>query len=245
MCTVLLAWRCVAGAEIVLAANRDEFFGRQSSDPMVLRDRPRIVGGRDMVAGGTWMGVAADGRIALVTNRLTRDYDKARRSRGDLPLDVLATGDDATARTLMEGLDSLAYNAFNLLYVSGDTALVGHGGRNGPIRVVELSPGPHVLTLYDVNQADNAKVDFLSHELRLAIDGAADPTTLLGSMEEILRDHGREGRNGLEQGCVHAESYGTVSSSSVLVMTDGELIFRHASGPPCDTAYRDLSALLR
>ncbi len=59
----------------MLAANRDEFLGRPRPPPAVLVDRPRIAGGRDLLAGGTWMAVAADGRVAAVTNRRSEMRD--------------------------------------------------------------------------------------------------------------------------------------------------------------------------
>ena len=90
MCTILLAWRCVADADVVLAANRDELVARASAPPGLLSEHPRIAGGRDLVAGGTWLAVAADGRLCAVTNRRTGSVDEVRRdpdrlSRGEIP----------------------------------------------------------------------------------------------------------------------------------------------------------------
>src|SRR5438105_1387803 len=83
--------------------------GRPAAAPGILVDHPRIAGGRDLLAGGTWMVVAADGRVAAVTNRRSEMRDPSRRSRGELPLATLAAGDDAGMRHRVEGLDTPAY----------------------------------------------------------------------------------------------------------------------------------------
>ena len=234
MCTILFVWRCLEGAPIVLAANRDEFIGRPASAPGILVDHPRIAGGRDLHAGGTWMAVAADGRIAAVTNRRSEMRDPARRSRGELPLLTLGAGADAAIRRFVEALDPAAYNPFNLLALSPTQALVAHGGER--LEVVEVAPGPHVLTVHDLDQAGEPRVERLLARLDEAISRAAGPEELLAAMEEMLRDP--------EDACVHGDLYGTVSSSSVIVRDRGPITYRHAPGRPCEAAHEDVSELL-
>jgi uncharacterized protein with NRDE domain len=235
MCTILIAWRCVPGAAAVLAANRDEFLGRPAAAPAVLLEHPRIAGGRDLHAGGTWMAVAADGRVGAVTNRRSEMRDPSRRSRGELPLAVLTAGDDAATRRFVEGLDPAAYNPFNLLSLSRGQGLVAHGGDR--LEVVELAPGPHVLSVHDLDQPGEPRVEHLLGLLDEAVGRAAGAGALLGEMEELLRDP--------EWACVHGDLYGTVSASSVIIPDAGEVIYRHAPGRPCEVAHRDVSGLLR
>lgn len=243
MCTVLLAWRCVPGAPVVLAANRDEFFGRPTTEPEVLLEHPRIAGGRDLLSGGTWLAVDSGGRLVTVTNRLTERIDPTRRSRGDLPVQLLTSGDWSSPAALVSSLDPARYNPFNILCVSPELAVVGHGLGQGPLQVVELDPGLHVLTLCDVDQADDAKVAFLSGFLAERSQGCDDAAALLAAMEEVLAEHGDDDRGDLDATCVHGDGYGTVSSSSVMVAADG-IVYRHAPGPPCTADYRDVSGLL-
>jgi uncharacterized protein with NRDE domain len=235
VCTILLAWRCAPGAPAVLAANRDEFLGRASAPPALLARDPRIAGGRDLVAGGTWLAVAADGGLAAVTNRRAPMRDPRRRSRGELPLSVLRAGGDAAVRRLLAGVDPAAYNPFNLLAVSRGQALAAHGTET--MEVVELQPGPHVLTVHDVDRPGEPRVEHLLGRLDDAVRRAPDAVALLLAMEDLLRDP--------EWACVHGDLYGTVSSSSVLVPEAGEVTYRHAPGRPCDAPHRDLSGLLR
>lgn len=118
MCLVTLAIDQSRRFPLVIAANRDEFFNRPaarlswwSPGPGL----PDILGGRDLEAGGTWLGLTAAGRLALVTNvrapALRRDPDAP--SRGEIVQRWLA-GDDATDRFWMRTALS-GYNGFNLI----------------------------------------------------------------------------------------------------------------------------------
>jgi uncharacterized protein with NRDE domain len=244
VCTILLAWRCVAGAPVLLAANRDELIARLSDPPGVLVEQPLTAGGRDRVAGGTWLAVTADARIAAVTNRHQGERDPSRRSRGELPLLLLGSADDAAAHALVAGLDAGAYNPFNVLHVSSAMAVVGHGRADGHVDVVDLAPGAHVLTVHDVDDTDQVKVAALRGMLDSALAGASDAGAALLAMEEVLRDHGGEGRSGVDAACVHGDVYGTVSSSSLRIDDDGGIVYRHAQGRPCVTPHVDVSPLL-
>jgi uncharacterized protein with NRDE domain len=235
VCTILLAWRCAPGVPVVLAANRDELVGRPSAPPGLLAEGPRVAGGRDLLAGGTWLAVAADGRLAAVTNRRAELRDPRRRSRGELPLAVLQAGGDGGVRRFLAGVDAAAYNPFNVLAASREQALAGHGAE--AMEVVELERGPHVLTVHDVDQAGEPRVEHLLGHLGDAVRRAPDARALLLAMEDLLRDP--------EWACVHGDLYGTVSSSSVLISDAGEVVYRHAAGRPCETPHEDLSGLLR
>ena len=245
MCTILLAWRAVPGAPVVLAANRDELLDRPTLPPHVLVERPRIAGGQDALAGGTWMAVRADGAVAAVTNRRSEFRDPQRRSRGELPLALLRTGGDEEAYALLDALAPAEYNPFNALYVSPRRALVAEAHGDG-LALRELDPGLHVLTVFDLDDRSQPKVDALCGRFELVAGGAEDDAAaLLDGMEEILRDHGEPGREGVDAACVHLDRYGTVSSSSVVVRDGGSITYRHAPGKPCVTPHGDCSALLQ
>lgn len=120
MCLILLAWRSSVEYPCVLAANRDEFHSRPAAAahwwPGGL-----ILAGRDLKAGGTWLGVTRTGRFAALTNY--RDPGLARSgaaSRGTLVVDMLES-----VRSVPEDLERLrgisaAYGAFNLMFSDGE-----------------------------------------------------------------------------------------------------------------------------
>ncbi|KIZ37329.1 NRDE family protein, partial [Stutzerimonas stutzeri] len=85
MCLIVFAWRPGHTQPLVVAANRDEFHARPSLPLGHWEDAPWIVGGRDLQAGGTWMGVTTGGRFAALTNIRTPGQVIGPRSRGELP----------------------------------------------------------------------------------------------------------------------------------------------------------------
>ena len=99
---MILAWQVFAEMPVILAANRDEVLARPTDPPLLLSDDPPRWGGRDRLAGGTWLAVDPTGRIGAVTNRhpggLPPARDASRQSRGALPLEVLRGDDSAASR---------------------------------------------------------------------------------------------------------------------------------------------------
>src|SRR4051812_27063017 len=119
MCLILLAWRAHAAYPLIVAANRDEFHARPASAAGFWSDRPSVLAGRDLTAGGTWMGVDRSGRFAAVTNYRGAHEPSAAHSRG-----ALVTGFLLDARTPAAYMDvvfgeSNSYSGFNLLVADG------------------------------------------------------------------------------------------------------------------------------
>ena len=113
MCVAALAWQAHPRWRLVAIGNRDEYHTRAAAPLARWDDGSGIVAGRDLVGGGTWLGVNKAGRFALITNRRGfGDPDPARRSRGELVCALLTTGDPPAPLE--------AYNPFNLLASSAD-----------------------------------------------------------------------------------------------------------------------------
>lgn len=145
MCLLVLAWKRHPKYRLVLAGNRDEFHDRPSAPLNWWQDDPRILAGRDLKAGGTWLGVARSGRFGVVTN--FRDLQapvEGAPSRG-LLVPRFLTG----ATSPKEFLDDLRgaaprYSGFNLL-VGGSRALYYFSNR-GPNAPQALAPGVYGLS---------------------------------------------------------------------------------------------------
>jgi len=121
MCLILLAWRAHPDYPLVVAANRDEFFSRRTAAADFWDDAPGVLAGRDLEAGGTWLGISRNGRFAALTNYRdpARNKDGAP-SRGELVSRFL-TGLQSPEAYLAE-LESCAdrYNGFNLVFGDPD-----------------------------------------------------------------------------------------------------------------------------
>lgn len=117
MCLILLAWRAHPDYPLVVAANRDEFFSRRTAAADFWDDAPDVLAGRDLEAGGTWLGVTRSGRFAALTNYRDPARNKAGApSRGELVSRFLTSGQDP--RAYLSELESSAdrYNGFNLVF---------------------------------------------------------------------------------------------------------------------------------
>ena len=89
MCIVAFAWHVLEDMPLCLLSNRDEFYHRPSA-ALHQWENSQIVAGQDLQSGGTWMGVTASGRWAIVTNfRNPRDKTQYATSRGHLIQDFL------------------------------------------------------------------------------------------------------------------------------------------------------------
>ena len=147
MCLILLAWDFHPSYRLVLAANRDEFHARPTAPAAWWDQPPGVLAGRDLAAGGTWLGVDRCGRWAAVTNyRDFRDPASQRaeaRSRGGLVRDYLASEEPPRPWVAAMAAAAGAYRPFNLL--TGDPErVIWFGSRDGEIR--ELEPGIHGLS---------------------------------------------------------------------------------------------------
>lgn len=151
MCLAVLALRRIAGLPVLIAANRDEYHARPAAPAArwpapegAPPDAPAIYGGRDLQAGGSWMGVSDAGRYALVTNfRDPGRQQAAAPSRGALVEAWLRADDDAAAYLARLHAEGERYNGFNLIVGDGGRAWY-YSNRGGAPR--ELAPGVYALS---------------------------------------------------------------------------------------------------
>lgn len=148
MCLILLAWQAHADYPLVVAANRDEFFRRRTASAAFWPDKPNVLAGRDLEAGGTWLGVNRQGHFAALTNY--REGGRQRPdapSRGALVSDYLAGEGDAQpdAERYLAALQEKGgqYNGFNL-FVGDGRRLGYYSNSNSGVRW--LPPGLYGLS---------------------------------------------------------------------------------------------------
>ncbi len=120
MCLIVLAWRARPDFPLIVAANRDEFHARPAARAGFWKDQPQILAGRDLEAGGTWLGVSRAGRFAAVTNyRGGRDAN-AKESRGALVTSFLLSDLGSKAFIKKTEKSKAGYSGFNLLVADQD-----------------------------------------------------------------------------------------------------------------------------
>jgi uncharacterized protein with NRDE domain len=143
MCLLLIAVRAVPGKPLLLLGNRDEFRARASAAAAPWTEDQRIVGGRDLVAGGSWLALRSDGRHAAVTNVRSGLPATAPKSRGWLVRDFVLG--DANPRDFLDALhaDVESYGAFNLVVGDRDETWAYGTADYAPCK---LDNGVHVIS---------------------------------------------------------------------------------------------------
>lgn len=144
MCLIVIAWKARDDLPLVVAANRDEWRDRPAQPAHWWGDTPAVLAGRDLKAGGTWMGVTRSGRFAAITNfRDPAERRSTAPSRGALVTEYLLSTAAPEPFLASIAARAAAYNGFNLIV--GDAAsLWYYGSREGAMRPIE--PGVHGLS---------------------------------------------------------------------------------------------------
>jgi uncharacterized protein with NRDE domain len=240
MCLVLLALDSHREYSLILAANRDEFYDRPTTPAAFWADVPSVVAGRDLKAGGTWLGIDRHGRFAAVTNyRQGQRENPAPRSRGRLVSDFLTGDIGALEHVERVRAEADLYNGFNL--IAGDPWGVFYFSNRGG-RVSHLTPGVYGLSnhLLDtpwpkVAATKSAFGTLLSYR---ASELAAELFTLLSDRnrptDALLPSTGvgPEWERLLSSAFIASDDYGTRSSTVVLIGRDGNIVFVERSFGP-------------
>jgi uncharacterized protein with NRDE domain len=142
MCLVVVAHAPTARYRLVIAANRDELHARPTRTAGWWPEPPGLLGGRDLLAGGTWLGVDKRGRVAAVTNVRDGTPREAPRSRGALVTEYLGGDEPAASFAARSAAAGAHFAAFNLLLFGG-TGIDYASNRAPPAR---LAPGIHALS---------------------------------------------------------------------------------------------------
>lgn len=241
MCLILFAHRVHPGLPLIVAANRDEFHGRPAAAADFWGAPAGILAGKDLEAGGTWLGVSRSGRFAAVTNFTEDPPDPLPpRSRGALVSDFLA--DDALrpeCYLLDVAQHAQEYRGFNLLV--GDAASLWYYS-NRIAQPRRLEPGTYGLSnhLLDtewpkVRQGKSALAVFEEAEsnpdVNTLLDLLADETR--PSDAELLAAGLDPERMRRAAPCfIRGDVYGTRASTVVLLRQDGSIAFTEVAFGP-------------
>lgn len=148
MCLIAFNWQPQAALKLVIAANRDEFYARPTLPLHRWSEQP-IVAGKDLQAGGTWLGVSTSGRVAALTNYRDMGLQRADApSRGSIATAFLMGTASADAYLAELERHAPGFNAFNLLLFDGDN-LLGFESRHQ--RTVRFESGTYAVSNADFN----------------------------------------------------------------------------------------------
>lgn len=244
MCLILLAQDAHPEYPLVFAGNRDEFYDRPTATAAFWDDAPHVLGGRDLKAGGTWLGVTRRGHWATVTN--VRDQRPRREdapSRGHLVADYLKDepAPEAYLRSVQANADR--YNGFNLLVGTPEETFY-LSNRDGSPRPV--ADGVHGMSNAQLDDPW-PKVERGTSRMRAVLDDQITAEGLLDLLDDrrpapddALPETGvgRDTERMLSPPFIEGEKYGTRASTVLLVHRSGTVTFVERTfecGTPADT----------
>jgi uncharacterized protein with NRDE domain len=244
MCLAIVALNVHPRYALVVAANRDEYHARPAAPAQWWTDdgQTTLLAGRDLEAGGTWLGVTHSGRWAFVTNvREGGRRDSAAPSRGSLVPRVLRDNRDPLTALASAIADAKHYNGFNLMAGDVATACWGSNRGEGGCMGVPLSAGVHGLS--------NARLDTPWPKLARTQAGvrawAQEGRNEIEPLFALLADRARarddelpetgisrEWERVLSAPFITGEAYGTRCSTVVCISREGEARFVEQSFDP-------------
>jgi uncharacterized protein with NRDE domain len=245
VCTLALYFQQFAEYPLLVAANRDEHFDRPSAPPALLRDELKMIAGKDLRAGGTWLGVNESGlTVAILNRRINGEMlpATAARSRGALCMELLHLRSAPAARQRIDA-DRYRYNPFTIVFADKQNAYVAYNDESKIINQA-LQPGLHVFSSAAEFELHSAKAE-RAHERFASLmnppsEQSKQPMEWLAPLQSILSDHSLSdgSDNPGDAICVHREASGTVSSSVIfLAQARGRFETFHCLGAPCRNSF--------
>lgn len=225
MCLILFAYQPNDQYELIVAANRDEFYQREAARAHFWETNEQVLAGIDLQAGGSWLGIDRSNRFAAVTNyREDPPEPLPPRSRGELVSDFLTQNCTASEYLTEIRTKKSEYRGFNLVLMD-TTGCFYYNNRTD--EVAELSPGYYGLSNQTLN-CNWPKVSDGTNKLETLIAEKPDKE-LDAALLELLQHSGddREFSNSF----IQSPGYGTCVSTLVKIQPH-EVAFTELASPP-------------
>ncbi|MGE3784208.1 MAG: NRDE family protein [Alphaproteobacteria bacterium] len=255
MCTLVILRRPEHDWPVVIGANRDEMIDRPAKPPgRHWPDRPEVVAGIDLLAGGSWLGINDWGVAAAVLNRHGSLGPAAGlRSRGELVLEALDHADAVDAAAALSELDPAAYRSFNLIVADNrDAFWLRHTGPSGNAAGrIEVHPVPEGLSIIaagDLNELMTPRLRLAEARFAAATPpdpGAGDWTDWQDLLSDDTSPQGEPEEAALRFRT--PRGFATVSSSLIALPAapspERRTVFRNAGWLPEPSPWRDVGVL--
>ncbi|XP_021285449.1 transport and Golgi organization 2 homolog [Herrania umbratica] len=244
MCIAAFVWQAHPLYPLLLLQNRDEYHNRPTTPVAWWDDGSGILGGRDEVAGGTWLACSRQGRVAFLTNVLELHTLPEAKSRGDLP--VLFLESAKSPKEFAEELvkEAHQYNGFNLILAdipAKSMVYASNRPKGEAVSIQQVSPGLHVLS--------NAKLDSPWHKTQrlgknfkqMLNKHGKNEVTMKEMVEKLMKDKVKADKSKLPGICaldwefnlssifVEVDTplglYGTRSTAALTIHASGEVAF--------------------
>ncbi|MGA7837531.1 MAG: NRDE family protein [Ignavibacteriaceae bacterium] len=249
MCLLLIANKIHPEFKLIIAANRDEFYNRLAQKATFWRDQQYLLAGKDLEAGGIWMGITKSGRFSAITNYrdFNREIKQNAPTRGNLTTDFLLGNDNPEEYSEKLREKHTEYNGYNLVYgfinelyyYSNETNLV-----------VKLEPGLYGLSNALLNTPWPKVTESKKYVSELISSGDVSKEKLF----EILADKttadddqlpdtgiGQEREKALSSNFIETPQYGTRCSTVILINKDDKVNFTERTFEMCSKKFSDIN----
>ena len=232
MCLLLISYKTHPQYKLIVAANRDEFYERPALPAAFWQEDEDILAGKDLLGGGTWIGITRKGRFAAITNyRDISENNPNAPSRGNLTKEFLTTDTPPGKYGETISKNAAGYNGYNLIF--GDSEGMFYFS-NKSSKLIKLTPGvyglsnhlldtpwPKVQKSKTLFQKILANKDITSNELFTLLSDTSIPS------EDSLPDTGLslEIERAVSPVFVETQYYGTRSSTVIIWNNNDEINF--------------------
>lgn len=251
MCLIAVGYETHPRFRLVVAANRDESFSRETDRAQFWESAPELLAGRDRKAGGTWLGLTRAGRFGAVTNyRDPAEFGREALSRGELLRECLLS-DKAPADFFRSALDRISgYNGYNMLAVDlgAPSAGLTYHTNSDPARpegrIEHLGPGYYGLS-NELLDSPWPKLLRVREGLESIVNRELAPDETLTALLDLMDDRERfpdeqlpdtgigiEYERLLSSVFIPGDRYGTRSTTVLTVDREGFVRFREKNWEP-------------
>lgn len=232
---------------VLVAANRDEHYDRPSAGPHLWSANPSVIAGKDLLAGGTWLGVNEHGLLVGILNRRANGepdplLKSHARSRGLLCLDLLSFNSADAACAFINRHEEI-YQPFTVVFVDPSEAWIAHNSRQ-KIETDKLDQGVHVYSSAADYSVRSEKLDRAQLQFSGIVQGlpsnCSDKAVWVRELHTVLGDHstGNGSADPREAICVHGDISGTVSSTIIFYSQPEQRFYTfNCPGRPCQDSF--------
>ena len=249
MCSIVILKQSDNEWPLIIGANRDEMASRKCLPPgRHWEDRPHVFAGKDLEAGGTWLGINTEGLVVAIMNRMdTLGPMEDKRSRGELVLEALDHADASESLNALIEIEKDSYRGFNMFVGDNLNAYwIKSDESSSFIEYFNIPDGLSMITAYDRNDMTSGRIKNYLSKFSLAAtpepskDEWQDWETLLGSTY-------CQNNEPLTAMCIKTDiGFQTVSSCLIAIpglqprRSTKKPIFRFANGSPDIITFEEL-----
>jgi len=248
VCSIVILKKSENEWPLIIAVNRDEMNNRKSLPPdRHWKDKPHIFAGKDLLAGGSWLGVNDNGVCVAIMNRKNSlGFAENKKSRGELVLKALDHEDANKSLKALEKIQKNQYRTFNMFIGDNlNSYWIKSDETSLDIECNKISDGLSMITSYDRNDFSSNRIK--NYLPKFSLTREPNPTKNEWSdWEKLLGSKHREDDNPLSAMCIKTDmGFQTVSSAFIALPSsksklNHKPIFRYAGGSPDCTSFNNL-----